>query len=194
MQPWPDTRDTLLTRLQNPADQQAWDEFVQLYQPLIFGFARSRGVQDADARDITQRVLWAVARAADRWEPGRDRGRFRGWLARVTTNAVINLVQRESQHRGSGPDQCLGHSGTVAASERRITKCLDAPTTLPAVSACGRTGQAGVFRGSLAGLLEDCRRRTNVRASCRRLGQVHRIDLRSPKPSSCSHSKDSCNR
>lgn len=102
MQPWPDTRDTLLARLQNPADQQAWDEFAELYQPLIYRFARGRGLQDADASDITQRVLWTVARAADRWEPGTDRGRFRGWLARVTTNAVINLVSRQRRHRGSG--------------------------------------------------------------------------------------------
>jgi RNA polymerase sigma-70 factor (ECF subfamily) len=102
MQPWPDTRDTLLTRLRNPADQQAWAEFAQLYGPLIFRFAVGRGLQEADARDITQRVLWTVARAAERWEPGTERGRFRGWLAKVTTNAVLNLVQRDAKHRGSG--------------------------------------------------------------------------------------------
>ena len=102
MQPWPDTRDTLLTRLQNPEDQQAWSEFTELYEPLIFRFAMRRGLQEADARDITQRVLWTVARAAERWEPGSDRGRFRGWLAKVTSNAVLNLVQREAKHRGTG--------------------------------------------------------------------------------------------
>lgn len=102
MQPWPDTRDTLLARLQDPADQQAWNEFAELYQPLIYRFARSRGLQDADARDITQRVLWSVSRAADRWEKGKDKGRFRGWLARVTSNAVINMVQREGHQRASG--------------------------------------------------------------------------------------------
>jgi RNA polymerase sigma-70 factor (ECF subfamily) len=69
---------------------------------MIYRFARKRGLQDADARDITQRVLWAVARAADRWEPDSKRGRFRGWLATVTRNAVINLIQRESVARGSG--------------------------------------------------------------------------------------------
>lgn len=102
MQSWPETRDTLIARLQNPADRQAWDEFVSLYEPLIFRFSRRRGLQDADALDITQRVLWAVARAADRWEPDGDRGRFRGWLATVTRNAVINLIQRENVGRGSG--------------------------------------------------------------------------------------------
>lgn len=102
MNPWPETRDTLLARLQNPSDREAWEEFVAIYEPLVFRFACRRGLQDADARDTTQRVLWTVARAADRWEPGKVRGRFRGWLARVTTNAVINLVQRDDRHRASG--------------------------------------------------------------------------------------------
>lgn len=102
MQPWPDTSDSLIVRLQNPADRQAWNEFACLYEPLIFRFARRSGLQDADAQDITQRVLWTVARAADRWEPGTVRGRFRGWLATVTRNAVINMVHRESEMRGTG--------------------------------------------------------------------------------------------
>lgn len=102
MLPWPETRDTLLTRLRNTADQQAWAEFAQLYEPLIIRFAVRRGLQEADALDISQRVLCSVARAAERWEPGTERGRFRGWLAKVTSNAVLNLVQRDAKHRGSG--------------------------------------------------------------------------------------------
>ena len=102
MQPWPDTSDSLIVRLQNPADRQAWNEFASLYEPLIFRFARRSGLQDADARDITQRVLWSVARAADRWQPGATRGRFRGWLATVTRNAVINMISRECDVRGTG--------------------------------------------------------------------------------------------
>ncbi|QDV43881.1 RNA polymerase sigma factor RpoE [Stieleria neptunia] len=105
MHSWPETRDTLIARLKNPSDRQAWNEFVSLYEPLIFRFSRRRGLQDADACDITQRVLWAVARASDRWEPDADRGRFRGWLATVTRNAVINLIQRENAGRGSGSSE-----------------------------------------------------------------------------------------
>ncbi|MCG8648500.1 MAG: sigma-70 family RNA polymerase sigma factor [Pirellulales bacterium] len=102
MQPWPETSDSLIVRLQNPADRQAWDDFASLYEPLIFRFARRSGLQYADAEDITQRVLWSVARAADRWEPGAGRGRFRSWLATVTRNAVINMIQRECHLRGTG--------------------------------------------------------------------------------------------
>ncbi len=61
MQPWPDTRDTLLMRLQDSADRHAWNEFTRLYEPLIFRFAVRCGLQEADARDITQQVLCSVA-------------------------------------------------------------------------------------------------------------------------------------
>ncbi len=102
MQPWPDTHETLLTRLSDPQDQAAWQEFVGIYQPVVYRLARRRGLQDADAADVTQRVLWSVARAADRWQPGKEHGRFRGWLATVTSNAVINLLTRERWRQASG--------------------------------------------------------------------------------------------
>ena len=89
MQGWPETRDTLLARLRDPADMQAWSEFTRLYEPVITRFVAGRGVQAADAQDICQHVLWAVARAADDWPGHAEPGRFRKWLATVTRNATL---------------------------------------------------------------------------------------------------------
>src|SRR5262245_41353929 len=50
------TRASLLVRIRDPHDHEAWRQFVAIYAPLIHGFARSRGVQDADAADLTQEV------------------------------------------------------------------------------------------------------------------------------------------
>lgn len=102
MPAWPETRDTLLARLRNPSDLQAWAEFSDLYQPLIFRFALRRGLQEADAQDVTQQVLWAVARAAESWQAAEGNGRFRSWLATVARNATLNLLQRDGKNRGSG--------------------------------------------------------------------------------------------
>src|SRR4051812_13582755 len=52
----PNTRPSLLVRLRQRADQEAWREFVGLYAPLIYGFGRKHGLQDADASDLTQEV------------------------------------------------------------------------------------------------------------------------------------------
>ena len=47
------TRLSLLVRLRDARDDGAWSQFVDLYAPLVFGFARKHGLQDADAADLT---------------------------------------------------------------------------------------------------------------------------------------------
>ena len=58
----PETRPSLLVRLSDPADEPAWEEFVEIYAPLIRRLAAHQGLQDADAEDLVQETLQAVAR------------------------------------------------------------------------------------------------------------------------------------
>lgn len=98
----PETRASLLVRLKDRADDEAWSEFAEIYRPLIYRLARGKGLQPADADDLVQQVLVAVARVIDRWQNDPERARFRTWLARVAMNAVINALNRGSPDRGSG--------------------------------------------------------------------------------------------
>lgn len=102
----PLTRVTLLARIRDGRDADAWSEFVQIYGPVVYRFARNRGLQDADAADLMQDVLRSVARNAHRMEYDPKRGTFRGWLYTVTRNKIYNfLSSQRNRPRGSGdPD------------------------------------------------------------------------------------------
>jgi len=97
------TRASLLARLGDPEDRAAWQQFVELYGGLVYGFVRQRGLQDADAADLTQEVFLAVARAAGHWHYDPRQGSFRGWLYGITRNKIARFLQRRRfQLIGSG--------------------------------------------------------------------------------------------
>lgn len=90
----PETRLSLIGRLHDKSDEDAWTEFAQTYEPLILAVARKRGLQHADAVEVAQDVLNRVARSIDKWEPDPSKGTFRAWLYRVTRNLTIDHLRR----------------------------------------------------------------------------------------------------
>jgi RNA polymerase sigma-70 factor (ECF subfamily) len=102
MTPTPTTRPSLLFRLRDWQDHEAWLEFVSLYEPVAYRLLRRQGLQDADAREVMQELLLAVSRSIDRWDPARERGSFRGWLRRVARNLVINWLKQGHRRMATG--------------------------------------------------------------------------------------------
>jgi RNA polymerase sigma-70 factor, ECF subfamily len=99
----PETRASLILRLPDPDDGRAWADFVQIYAPLVYRLGRRQGLQPADADDLVQDVLAAVARSVEAWLGRSDRGQFRAWLLRIAKNQAINaLTRRKNRTIGSG--------------------------------------------------------------------------------------------
>jgi RNA polymerase sigma-70 factor (ECF subfamily) len=98
----PETRASLLIRVRDPADRAAWEEFVEIYRPVILRLARQKGMQAADADDVAQQVLVAVSKAVEQREHDPQRAKFRTWLGRVAHNAILNALTRGKPDRGSG--------------------------------------------------------------------------------------------
>lgn len=89
----PSTRASLLLKLCDPRDHEAWVEFVYLYEPVIYRVLKKYGLQDVDAMEVMQELLLVVSRSVNRWTPGKEHGSFRGWLRRVTRNLVVNWLR-----------------------------------------------------------------------------------------------------
>jgi RNA polymerase sigma-70 factor, ECF subfamily len=97
------THASLLERLQQPAAQDAWARFVDLYAPLFYYWARRLGLQDADSADLVQDVFTILAQKLPEFHYDRQ-GSFRNWLRTVLINRW-----RESRRR-QGPSAATTNS------------------------------------------------------------------------------------
>src|SRR5262249_43567389 len=117
----PNTRPSLLVRIRDARDDQAWSQFVALYAPLIYGYARKQGLQDADAADVTQDALRAVAGAVANLQYGPQRGTFRGWLFTIVRNKLRNWREAKSrQHLGAGDTAAQDMLQQLPAPEENV--------------------------------------------------------------------------
>jgi RNA polymerase sigma-70 factor (ECF subfamily) len=113
------TSATMLARVQNPADREAWDEFVARYGPRIREWCRRWSLQDADAEDVTQEVLLRLAQKLRdfRYDPSRS---FRAWLKTVTHHAWRNFVDSQRPGVGSGDSAIQALLNAVEAPETLV--------------------------------------------------------------------------
>ena len=119
----PDTRYSLIAKLRDSQDVQAWNEFASIYQPLIFRVVAARGLQYADATDVTQEVLARVAKVVEQFDPAHASVTFRGWLYRIARNHCLNLLRS----RANNPADAALPSVTVARNAGRYvssSSCL----------------------------------------------------------------------
>lgn len=129
-------------RIRNADDNGAWRTFVDLYGPVIYGYARKKGLTDADAADVVQEVLAQVARSIRSFEYQREKGRFRSWLCAVTRSKILRIQQRlqgepvaalldDEQAASSGEEAAwveLFNAEVLAAALNRIRPCFEDET------------------------------------------------------------------
>lgn len=72
----------------------AWHDLVELYGPLVASWARRTGLDDASAEDIVQEVFLSVHRSIEQFDPTIPHATFRGWLWRITRNAVLQSLRK----------------------------------------------------------------------------------------------------
>jgi len=94
---WNTTRPTLIGRLKNSDDHEAWREFDRLYGALIVGYARKRGLTLTDAEDLRQVILMSLCVAMRSFELRPELGKFRSYLGRVVGNAIHRYRERPFQ-------------------------------------------------------------------------------------------------
>ncbi len=99
------TRPSLLARIRDRQDAESWKAFVELYTPPVLRSCRLRGLQDADAADVTQEVMAQVVRSMHSFGYSPERGRFRDWLGTIMRRKVNrHFTKKNRGTTGAGGD------------------------------------------------------------------------------------------
>lgn len=123
MNDFPDTSASLIASIRDSGNADAWRDFERVYRPVIFRIARAKGLQYADAFDLTQQVLVSVSAAIDRYQVREGGPPFRNWLSRITRNAILKAVTRKPRDQASGGTEVLDLLSDIEAGDEE-TKAL----------------------------------------------------------------------
>jgi len=100
------TPPSLLERLRQPADQAAWERFVEMYTPLLFAWTKRFGLPPQEAADLVQDLFTVLVEKlpALEYEPQKS---FRGWLKTILLNKWRNRQRRRATARQVGDQDRL---------------------------------------------------------------------------------------
>jgi len=98
------TRATLLERMKDLNDQASWQEFFDIYWKLIYGVARKAGLSDAEAQDVVQETLSAVAKNMPGFTYNPAIGTFKAWLLTLTRWRIVDQFRKRGPLISHLPD------------------------------------------------------------------------------------------
>ena len=88
------TRASLLQRVRDPRDQESWREFFHIYEPLLYRYARVRGLDRDSSEDLAQQCLALLTEKMPSFEYAREKGGFKHWLRRIANNKVNDSFKK----------------------------------------------------------------------------------------------------
>jgi RNA polymerase sigma factor (sigma-70 family) len=90
------TRSTLLEQIRDLDDAQGWEQFDAIYRPMIFRYARDRGLSLDQAEELAQDCMTALVERIQRFQ---RRASFRGWLRGLVDHKVADQLRKRPPER-----------------------------------------------------------------------------------------------
>lgn len=91
------TRASLIARVKDPRDTAAWAEFHELYSPLLYRYARARGLGHEDAEDVRAACYESIVRQIAGFEYDKAKGGFKAWLRTLVNRRVADLLRKRRE-------------------------------------------------------------------------------------------------
>ncbi len=115
---YPETRKTLIERLDNWEDRASWDEFYRTYANFVFRVAMKAGLTESEANDALQETFIGIAKNLQKKRFDTGIGSFKAWLMNQARWRIID------QFRNRKKDLSAQNPGAPGEKTRR-TATLD---------------------------------------------------------------------
>ena len=106
------TRYSLLNRPKDWGDQTSWQDFFDTYGRLIYNVAVKAGLSDAEAQEVVQETIIAVAKKIGEFKADPARGSFGAWLMQQTRWRIADQWEKRGK---VGQASCLSGAGETPA-------------------------------------------------------------------------------
>src|SRR6185436_5568272 len=90
------TRSSLVQRLHRWEDHAGWQEFFDTYWKLIYAVAIKAGLSDAEAQDLVQETVVAVAKQMRSGGYDRSKSSFKNWLCLITRRRIVDHFRKRT--------------------------------------------------------------------------------------------------
>lgn len=109
------TRFTLIHRVKDPSNEEAWKIFSEAYEGYITAVLQKVGIGRDEAGDLRQEILLKLWKQLPDFDYEPDKGKFRTWLYQIIRNTAYTHMkschsarqrnERYFQENQDGPDQ-----------------------------------------------------------------------------------------
>lgn len=98
------TNPSLLIRIKDSSNVDAWQEFFDLYSPLLYSYAVERGLRHEDAEDIRASCYESIVKHIQQFDYSEKNTGFRAWLRTMVTRRVIDLLRKKKPQVAESSD------------------------------------------------------------------------------------------
>ena len=91
------TRQSLLSRLKNPDDQESWKVFFDTYSKLVYSVAAKSGLDHSEAEEVVQETFVTLAKKMPEFKYDPAIGSFRSWLLHTTGFKVKDQLRKRKR-------------------------------------------------------------------------------------------------
>jgi RNA polymerase sigma-70 factor (ECF subfamily) len=120
------TSHSLLERLHNRADDEAWRRLLSVYEPWLRGWLSRHDLQPADVEDVLQEILAVVSDKLPEFAHNGRPGAFRTWLRTILTHRVRHFLRgKRARNAALAPQGLVASLDQLADPDSALSRQWD---------------------------------------------------------------------